>query len=1044
MNDNPFFSIVTRIRDMSHFFDEMYLSFQNQTFQDFEMWILDHKSTDDIYDKIKKIQTYNKNVHYKKIYNFLDFWDSYNFVNGNVIVYFDADDIASDEYLDKIYKEYERDKDLDFVLNNAINFQNNNKNKVERLNHYYPQEKNHPNNMKLKILGGGILAKGISYKKEFAKKIFKKYPPKNTFADDIEAILIFDIFKGKYKIIHDYLMFYRVHEKSMIQKALKEKKIIVDDEYIAKNFDELWDRVYERFYEIIKPKKVSENKDVYNDIIQHLEHNCFISKNDYDPHLNYEEIRNEKWEKRPLLLEKNKNSLLIISPHLSTGGMPQYLLKYIEHIKDKYEEIKVVEFTNHSYEYIIQKNKIKNIIGEENLITLGDISDWNNDDIYIRKREKLINIIEEYNPNVIYMSESPEGYEYKKIPNNILEYLYDNSRKYKIIESSHNNSISFNEKKYIPDEFLFCSEYHVEKTKHIDIPKNIWEYPIEKKERPNRDNALKFLGLDPNYLHVLNVGLIHPNKNQKYIYDMAEEFKNKNIIFHFIGNTCFLNECDIGKEKLNNKNCILWGERDDVDKFMSCMDLFLFPSKKELNPIVIKEALSWGMDIISSNSYNTSQYKKYNNFKLIEEINVEEYIIKKQLNLDVHKLENIDITNKKNGKFLIVCSFYNNTIDHIKQTFNNILKQTYKNWILIVGDDFSTNNCKDLLKQEIKKINHPNILYYDVKYKRELYLYQNLFNTINYDYYFDLDSDDILHHNILEIYNYYFNKFPNVSSIFCDYEVISENGNLERISTFKSPPDLDFIEDFYKRTKLSYNEIWTYYHSWNMYGTARCFRKNNNNSFLISKNCKTSTDSFFLFSSLYYGDHLTIPRNLYKAINRRDSDSSEMPLEEYNRYNENALYAINKYKENNKKFKAINYYDDIWLETNALSFYSFKEEKDISIITNTNEVQIQKIKELYYDKKIKINDPDTNNLIVIWNKLNKNQKIEILKILNHNNFNFLIYCFLDDFTIDKNEINNYFKKEFDDLLLKVKGHIDEFYFFHYFRHIYIIKGKFDE
>ena len=45
----------------------------------------------------------------------------------------------------------------------------------------------------------------------------------------------------------------------------------------------------------------------------------------------------------------------------------------------------------------------------------------------------------------------------------------------------------------------------------------------------------------------------------------------------------------------NLKNNILWEERDDVDSFMSCMDLFAFPSLKELNPISIKEALSWNM-----------------------------------------------------------------------------------------------------------------------------------------------------------------------------------------------------------------------------------------------------------------------------------------------------------------------------------------------------------------------------------------------------------------------------------------------------------------
>jgi glycosyltransferase involved in cell wall biosynthesis len=44
-------------------------------------------------------------------------------------------------------------------------------------------------------------------------------------------------------------------------------------------------------------------------------------------------------------------------------------------------------------------------------------------------------------------------------------------------------------------------------------------------------------------------------------------------------------------------NCIIWGERDDVYKFIQAADLFFFSSKLELNPLVIKEALSYKLPI---------------------------------------------------------------------------------------------------------------------------------------------------------------------------------------------------------------------------------------------------------------------------------------------------------------------------------------------------------------------------------------------------------------------------------------------------------------
>ena len=47
------------------------------------------------------------------------------------------------------------------------------------------------------------------------------------------------------------------------------------------------------------------------------------------------------------------------------------------------------------------------------------------------------------------------------------------------------------------------------------------------------------------------------------------------------------------------------------------------------------------------------------------------------------------INSMENNKFLLVASFYNNTKEHVEQTFKNVLEQTYQNWVMVVGDDFS-------------------------------------------------------------------------------------------------------------------------------------------------------------------------------------------------------------------------------------------------------------------------------------------------------------------------------------------------------------------
>ena len=220
------------------------------------------------------------------------------------------------------------------------------------------------------------------------------------------------------------------------------------------------------------------------------------------------------------------------------------------------------------------------------------------------------------------------------------------------------------------------------------------------------------------------------------------------------------------------------------------------------------------------------------------------------------------------SKFLLVCSFYNNPEEHIDLTFDNVLKQTHKDWILIVGDDFSTKlGFRNILKRKVEQINDPRIIYYDVKDKRELYLYQNTFQELEYDYYFDLDSDDVIHERTLELYHNNFTKYPEVVSIFSDFVRVSENGTKEQYSIVQPP--LDYVKEFNFRNNNSFEEIYSKRSGQQMFGVGRCMRKPIENKIHIEKNCRTSTDSLFLFYNLNRGKHLHLPRRLYTYIKRQ-------------------------------------------------------------------------------------------------------------------------------------------------------------------------------
>jgi GR25 family glycosyltransferase involved in LPS biosynthesis len=277
--------------------------------------------------------------------------------------------------------------------------------------------------------------------------------------------------------------------------------------------------------------------------------------------------------------------ILFITPHLSTGGLPQYLLKKVQCLVNEFD-VYIVEWDNIADAYVIQKNKLRELIREK-LITLSS------------NKEEIFSIIEKINPEIVHFEEYPETF----ITDDILKRLYGNSS-YKICETTHGTMFNLNDKWVMADKTMFVSgcnmEQYIKTTNDFDV----LEFPHSTADLKRR--YLDELGLDPSYFHVINVGLFTPGKNQKEIFEYAKKLKDKKIIFHFIGNRA-LNFEAYWKPLLDDmpNNCVLWNERDDVYKFLIAGDLFLFTSKFENRPITLVEANSYNIPILA---YNLSTY----------------------------------------------------------------------------------------------------------------------------------------------------------------------------------------------------------------------------------------------------------------------------------------------------------------------------------------------------------------------------------------------------------------------------------------------------
>ena len=138
----------------------------------------------------------------------------------------------------------------------------------------------------------------------------------------------------------------------------------------------------------------------------------------------------------------SKKKLLIITPHLSTGGAPQVTLNKIELLKDEYI-IKCVEYSQIAWTFVVQRNKIINLLGD-NFHSLPE------------DKKTILNIIDNFKPDVISFEEFPEFF----MDDSITEKIYKTDREYSIYETTHDSSFPVSSKRWFPNKFIFVSAFN--------------------------------------------------------------------------------------------------------------------------------------------------------------------------------------------------------------------------------------------------------------------------------------------------------------------------------------------------------------------------------------------------------------------------------------------------------------------------------------------------------------------------------------------------------------------------------------------------------
>jgi cephalosporin hydroxylase len=408
----------------------------------------------------------------------------------------------------------------------------------------------------------------------------------------------------------------------------------------------------------------------------------------------------------------SKKKLLYVCPHLSTGGQPQYTYKQIEHFKNDFQ-IEVVEINNSGGDaYVVQKNRIKSLVP---LHTLG------------QNKKEIFDVIRTFKPDIIHFQEIPEY----DLPIDIVEKLFSSERKYFIICTTHGSLTNPSEIVYQPDKYVLVSKWSKQRfdDANLGVPTDLWEYPIENYTF-DKNEAKKEIGLDPSYKHVLMVGLFSPGKNQGEIFSIARQLEKYKIKFHFVGNQA-MNFENYWKPLMEFKpeNCIVWGERTDTDLFYKACDLFYFSSKLELNPLSLKEALSYNMPCIFRRLYTFLD--TYDNNQLVSYID------------DDLKVTKRIILEKLQPEFNEIPGWF-----AYKELYNNVVDAASDDSLFVeVGAWFgkSTNYLASKIKESGKKINFVSIDTW--KGTDDEQLHQTIVNSFSGDIFYEFIDNTVLSNN---------------------------------------------------------------------------------------------------------------------------------------------------------------------------------------------------------------------------------------------------------------------------------------------------------
>ncbi len=383
----------------------------------------------------------------------------------------------------------------------------------------------------------------------------------------------------------------------------------------------------------------------------------------------------------------------------------------------------------------------------------------------------------------------------------------------------------------------------------------------------------------------------------------------------------------------------------------------------------------------------------------------------------------------KESKFAIYTSFYKSE-RYIDQLYDNLMSINYLNWTWFVTDDFSPDNTKSKLLDKIKGNNR--IVYLEQSYKKQMYWKPNSMIPSEYEYILLVDSDDLVDINILTVYNYFFQKYPDVTLISCDYKKINEIDEQVHSIGFVKNDDVLYKKLEHYHPNIDYLNNLSYY----CLGHGRCFKNLKQLDFEIDDFDACAEDSYHTMYSNGFGKWLHIPRNLYKWSYRTDSESHSVVK---SNFNGNFNIAYEKCK--NNPHEPIYDYNECYKEFNSLIFFDINTlNQNICLISpRLSNNQKNKIREIYIDKNIEFNKYSgfiQYSMILNYYESEDglNEVLTQLKLCN-NKIYLKMYYLNENVHLNDNFRDSFLNEKLNKFKSIITMHFQNYSYYYYLRHL---------